>query len=79
MDFNIGPTQDDLDMYIELQAFDVDIIVVTTKYDKVKSSHRLKQEKVIRSKFFEGQKIYFTSSETKFGIDKLINEEFSNE
>ncbi|RED20249.1 ribosome biogenesis GTP-binding protein YihA/YsxC [Acholeplasma laidlawii] len=79
VDFNIGPTQDDLDMYIELQAFDVDIIVVTTKYDKVKSSHRLKQEKVIRSKFFEGQKIYFTSSETKFGIDKLINEEFSNE
>ncbi|SRR5690554_424493 len=76
VDFNIGPTQDDLDMYIALQAVDIKLIIVTTKYDKVKSSHRLKQEKVIRSKFFEGQPIYFTSSQTKFGIDKLIEGEF---
>lgn len=77
VDFNVGPTQDDLELYVALQSIDIEKIVVATKFDKVKSSHRMKQEKVVRSKFFEGQKIYFTSSQTKFGIEQLINEEFN--
>lgn len=79
VDFFVGPTQDDLNMYISLQVFDIDIIVVVTKYDKVKPSHRLKHERMIRQQFIKGQKIYFTSSHSKYGIDNFIEEELNYE
>ncbi|WP_210994107.1 ribosome biogenesis GTP-binding protein YihA/YsxC [Acholeplasma granularum] len=79
IDFNVGPTIDDLNLYIELQKIDIELIIVATKYDKVKSSYRMKQQKIIESKFFDGQKMYITSSATKYGIEKLINEVFMNE
>ncbi len=72
IDFNVGPTIDDLNLYRELQTLDIKVFVVATKYDKVKSSHRLKQVKVVQSQFLEGQHLYFVSSQTKFGIEKLI-------
>lgn len=74
IDFNVGPTQDDLNLYRELQTLDVKLVVIATKYDKVKSSFRLKQEKLIRSMFLDGQLMYVTSSESKYGIEKLVNE-----
>ncbi|CDR30749.1 Probable GTP-binding protein EngB [Acholeplasma oculi] len=79
IDFNIGPTIDDLSLYSELIHFDIPLIIVATKYDKLKSSLRLKQQKVLTEKFITDQKIYFTSSETKYGIEKFIAEVFENE
>ncbi|VEU82281.1 ribosome biogenesis GTP-binding protein YihA/YsxC [Acholeplasma hippikon] len=74
VDFNVGPTEDDLNLYRELQKIDIKLVIIATKYDKVKSSFRLKQEKEIRSKFLDGQLLYVTSSESKYGIEKLVNE-----
>lgn len=79
VDFNVGPTVDDLKLYLELQTLEIKLIIVATKYDKVKSSFRIKQEKEVRSKFLPGQEIILTSSATKFGIDAIIRQVISNE
>ena len=66
-------------MYEELVKLHIKIIVIATKYDKLKPSLRVKQERVIKSKFLENQVIYFTSSQTKKGIKEIISEVLSNE
>ncbi len=79
IDFKVGPTKDDLFLYEELVKLHIKIIVIATKYDKLKPSLRVKQERVIKSKFLENQVIYFTSSQTKKGIKEIISEVLSNE
>src|SRR5690606_36532459 len=74
VDSYVGPTKDDLALYNSLQVLDVKIIIVATKYDKIKSSFRIKQEKLVRSNFLEGQRVIFTSSSTKKGLEELITE-----
>ncbi len=74
IDFNVGPTADDLNLYRELQTLDIELVIVATKYDKVKSSFKIKQEKEVRSKFLPGQNIILTSSATKFGINTIIRQ-----
>lgn len=74
VDFKVGPTKDDLYLYDELKKLPIKLVVIATKYDKVKSSFRLKQEKLIKSNFDDHQLIYFGSSFNKFGIKNIINE-----
>lgn len=74
VDFKVGPTKDDLEIYHQLTTLDREVVVVATKFDKVKSSMRDKQKKLIIAKFIDGQKIYFISNETKYGIEKVQSE-----
>lgn len=78
MDYNVGPTVDDIAVYDELlivcQQLGIELIVVLTKYDKCKPSMRYKREKEIKEKLLPNQKIYITSSEKKLGVNELIKE-----
>jgi len=73
IDFKVGPTADDLQTYQSLINSHLPLSVICTKYDKVKSSHRLKQQSVLKKQFNPGQVIYFVSNETKYGIDQVIS------
>ncbi|MET3682563.1 GTP-binding protein [Alkalibacillus flavidus] len=48
VDFRHPPTEDDLIMYDYLKYFDLPVIVIATKLDKVKKSQRDKQLKVLK-------------------------------
>jgi GTP-binding protein len=72
VDFKVGPTVDDLNTYQQLIKLDKEVIIIATKYDKIKSSLRLKQTQTIKKNFLEDQAIYFVSNETKYGIDQVI-------
>ncbi len=74
IDFKVGPTKDDLYLYEELKKLQIKLVVIATKYDKVKSSLRLKRQKDIKLKFDHNQLIYFGSSFNKFGIENIVNE-----
>ncbi len=74
IDFKVGPTESDLETYQSLNQLSVKHIIVVTKYDKVNSSQRKKQQQLIINKLLPGQLIYWTSSETKYGIEQLLEE-----
>ncbi|CCV64487.1 Ribosome biogenesis GTP-binding protein YsxC [Alteracholeplasma palmae J233] len=74
IDFKVGPTEDDLEMYDALLEGGFDVSVIVTKKDKVKSSLRSKHEKMIKDKMNQPEKIFITSSQTKDGYDKVYQE-----
>ena len=71
VDFKVGPTVDDLEMYDYLLSLGKNVVIVCTKYDKVISSQRSKQEKLINDHFKGLNNICFTSSTKKIGYEKL--------
>lgn len=71
IDFKVGPTVDDLEIYRNLLPLDIPLVIVATKYDKIPTTRRQKQRKVIESLYTQGQKIYYTSSEAKINIEHL--------
>lgn len=72
VDFRIGPTNDDKLMFDFLRYYKKDIVVIATKYDKVKSSQRYKNEKLIKEKLgIMDEPLIIVSSETKYGFDKV--------
>lgn len=77
IDFRHKPMEDDILMYNFLKYYHIDVTIVATKYDKVKTNDRVKQEKVINQVFkldINDNIVYF-SSITKKGkedIYKLI-------
>lgn len=73
VDFKVGPTKDDIETYNALLKTGKPITIICTKYDKVKSSYRLKQQNEIKKIFIDNESIYFVSNETKYGIDKVID------
>lgn len=73
VDFKVGPTKDDLEVYQQLIKLGLPIKVICTKYDKVKSSSRLKQQQVIKTYFTQQQEIFYISNETKYGLDKVTD------
>ena len=70
VDTKVGPTADDVLMYDYLKYLELPITVVSTKCDKIGKTLYVRHEKQIKTKL-EGSNIVMTSSESKFGLDKL--------
>ena len=83
IDFRHKPNENDVLMYDYLKYYNIPVSIIATKYDKVKSSQRNKNEKLIRSTLDikESDNLILFSSVTKKGkeevyrqiIDKLDN------
>lgn len=75
IDYRHKPTEDDLLMFNFLKYYNLPVTIVATKYDKVNTSLRNRQDKVINN-FFElkeNDNIIFFSSITKKGKDEIYN------
>lgn len=75
VDYRHKPTEDDCLMYEFLKFYDLKIIVIATKYDKVKKSMRDKQEKIIRDTLkLKDEEIFITfSTISKKGKDEVYD------
>ncbi len=69
IDFKVGPTKDDLDVYHQLAHYEKDVIVVATKIDKVPKTKRPAQLKTILKSL--PTTIYMVSNDTKEGLEEL--------
>ncbi|MCD2255247.1 YihA family ribosome biogenesis GTP-binding protein [Lactobacillus sp. CC-MHH1034] len=67
------PTEDDFNMYNYLKYYDLPVLVVATKVDKIKRSQHNKQTKIIKQKlqFDPSDQFVFFSAETKVGHDEI--------
>ena len=83
IDFRHKPGENDILMYDYLKYYNLPVTIIATKYDKVKSSQKDKQEKIIREtlKIKEEDNLILFSSITNKGseevyrniLDKLTN------
>lgn len=75
VDFRHHPSEDDKLMYDYLKYFNIPVTVVATKFDKVSSKNRDKQEKIIADslKIYEEDQLILFSSINKKGRDKLYD------
>ena len=73
VDFRHPPSEDDKLMYEYLKAYNLPTLVVATKYDKVKPSLRIKQEKMIKKALNLSTHDYFLtfSATTKHHLDEV--------
>lgn len=71
VDLRHKPTKDDVSMYEYVKYFNIPVIVVATKEDKVKRNDLKKNEKLIKEtlKFHDGDRFLRFSSLKKIGID----------
>ena len=77
IDYRHKPTEDDILMYNFLKYYNIPITIVATKYDKVSSSLRDKQDKMIKETLNLDQDFIKFSATTKRGreeIYKIIEE-----
>lgn len=72
VDTKVGPTADDVLMYEYLKYLDLPITVISTKCDKIGKTLYFRHEKNIKVKLPDSN-VIMTSSNTKYGIDKLNN------
>lgn len=70
VDSKVGPTEDDKIMYNYLKHFNINIVVVVTKIDKLNQKEKNSSRNRIQA-FFEAQKVIYTSSEKKIGLEQL--------
>ena len=81
IDYRHKPTEDDILMYNFLKYYRLNVTVVATKYDKVGSSQRINQDKLIMNTLgLEENGFIHFSSTTKKGreeIYKIIKENAS--
>ncbi len=69
IDFKVGPTKDDIDVYNQLIKYKKPLIVVATKVDKIAKTKRNKKKKEIQSLL--PQNIIEVSNTKKIGIIDL--------
>ena len=69
IDFKVGPTKDDLDVYEQLSKYDKDMIVVATKIDKIPKTKRARHLKDIQKVI--PRTIYMVSNQNKEGHEAL--------
>lgn len=73
VDYRHKPTEDDLLMLDFLRYYNLNITVVTTKYDKITKNGRVKQDKIIKEALkIEDDMIVNFSSITKKGRDEVL-------
>lgn len=75
IDFRHKPTEDDLLMFNFMKYYKLDVTIVATKYDKVKQSDRVKNERILKESFelAENDNIVLFSSVTKKGKEEISN------
>ena len=72
VDLRHKPTKDDIDMINFAREYKLKVLVVATKYDKVKSSERTSNLKLIKETLnINDSSIIMFSSETRFGLENL--------
>lgn len=71
IDFKVGPTQDDLDIYEFLQTLDLNIIVIATKKDKIAKTRQYKREKELIQLLGKPKNFYSISNVTKDKINEI--------
>lgn len=80
VDFRHKPTQDDVMMYQFLKYYEKKVCIIATKADKVKRSEYGKNKKLILDtlNLEDGDSFILTSSETKVGLEEVLQkiEEF---
>lgn len=76
IDFRHKPSENDILMYDYLKYYNLPVCVIATKYDKVKSSQRDKQEKVVKEtlKIKEEDSLVLFSSITKKGREEVYRQ-----
>ncbi len=74
IDFRHKPTEDDLLMYNYLKYYNIPVTVVATKVDKVPTTKREKNIKIIKETMdiVVGDDIIMFSSETKLGVKEVL-------
>ena len=70
IDYRHKPTEDDVLMYNYLQYYNLNTTVIATKYDKVGSSSRINQDKLIKETLKIDEFIHFSST-TKKGREEI--------
>lgn len=75
IDYRHKPTEDDLIMFDFLKYYNLNVTIVATKYDKVNTSSRSKQDKLINNSFKLGSNdnIIFFSAISKKGKEEVYN------
>lgn len=71
IDFKVGPTNDDLDIYEYLLALNHELLVIATKKDKIPSTRQHKHERLIKEKIHNPINFYAVSNMKKTNIDKV--------
>lgn len=76
IDFRHKPGENDVLMYNYLKYYNLPVCIIATKYDKVKSSQRDKQEKIVRDtlKIKEDDSLVLFSSITKKGREEVYRQ-----
>ena len=76
IDFRHKPGENDILMYDYLKYYNLPVCLIATKYDKVKSSQKDKQEKIIREtlKIKEDDSLVLFSSITKKGREEVYRQ-----
>ncbi len=72
IDYRHKPTEDDILMYNFLKYYNIHIIIVATKYDKVGASGRAKQDKLIKDTLKLDHDFIKFSATTKKGRDEIL-------
>lgn len=75
VDARIKPTENDILMYNYLKYYNIPVIIIATKYDKIKANNREKTLKIIENtlKLDTNDKIIYFSSVTKKGKEEILN------
>ena len=76
IDFRHKPSENDILMYDYLKYYNLPVAIIATKYDKVKSSQKDKQEKLIREtlNIKEDDSLILSSSITKKGREEVYRQ-----
>lgn len=76
IDFRHKPSENDILMYDYLKYYNLPVAIIATKYDKVKSSQKDKQEKLIREtlNIKEDDSLILFSSITKKGREEVYRQ-----
>ncbi len=76
IDFRHKPGENDILMYNYLKYYNLPVCIIATKYDKVKSSVRDKQEKIVREtlNISETDSLVLFSSVTKKGREEVYRQ-----
>lgn len=73
VDYKVGPTEDDLIMYNYLRHFNLNIVIIATKVDKLNQKERNASKKRFKE-HFKHEKVILTSTTKNIGLKELLLE-----